>query len=47
MKFMMSLADYIYVLNFGQLLAEGTPAQIMNNPEVAKAYLGKEFQKNA
>ncbi len=37
MKFMMSLADYIYVLNFGQFLAEGTPEQIMNDPEVAKA----------
>lgn len=47
MKFMMELADYIYVLNFGQLLAEGTPEQIMNNNEVAKAYLGKEFRKDA
>jgi len=47
MKFMMELADYIYVLNFGELLAEGNPAAIMNNSEVATAYLGKEFQKNA
>lgn len=47
MKFMMEFADYIYVLNFGQLLAEGTPQEIMNNDEVAKACLGKEFQKDA
>ena len=47
MKFMMELADYIYVLNFGQLLAEGTPAEIMDNDEVTKAYLGKEFRKDA
>ena len=42
MKLIMDLSKYIYVLNFGQLLAEGTPAQIQENDEVTKAYIGEE-----
>jgi len=40
MDVIMNVCDRIYVLNFGQLIAHGTPAQIRDNPEVITAYLG-------
>ena len=42
MDLVMNLCDRIYVLNFGQFLAEGIPSEIQNNTEVVEAYLGKE-----
>ena len=42
MRFVMELCERIAVLNFGRIIAEGTPDQIKNNPEVIEAYLGKE-----
>jgi branched-chain amino acid transport system ATP-binding protein len=42
MKLMMGVADYIYVLNYGEKLAEGTSKEIQNNPNVIAAYLGEE-----
>ncbi len=41
MKLVMSISDYIYVINQGTPLAEGTPAQVRDNPDVIKAYLGE------
>lgn len=40
MDVIMNLCSRISVVNFGMLLAEGTPEEIQNNPEVIEAYLG-------
>ena len=42
MQVVMSMSDHVYVMNFGALIAEGTPSQIANNAEVVKAYIGEQ-----
>ena len=43
MKAVMSLADRTVVLNFGDVLTEGLPKDVMRHPAVVEAYLGEEF----
>ena len=40
MGLVLSICDYLYVLDFGKIIAEGTPAEIRANPVVVTAYLG-------
>ncbi|MEX0846271.1 MAG: ABC transporter ATP-binding protein [Ilumatobacteraceae bacterium] len=41
MGLVLNVCDYIYVLDFGKIIAEGTPAEIRKDPAVVTAYLGQ------
>ena len=41
MKLVSSICEQLTVLNFGSVLAQGDTTEVLNNPEVIKAYLGE------
>jgi branched-chain amino acid transport system ATP-binding protein len=47
MKVVMGVCEYIWVLDYGVLIAEGDPDAIRANPKVIVAYLGEEAIQNA
>ncbi len=42
MHFVQQVSDHLMAMDFGQVIAQGPPADVLNHPEVMQAYLGEE-----
>jgi len=47
MAVVMGIADHVLVLDFGRVIARGSPSEVQANSDVIKAYLGEEFESRA
>lgn len=46
-QMMVDTCDYLFAMNFGKLIAQGTPAEVVRHPDVQEAYMGKGAGKHA
>ena len=47
MNLVMGISDTVHVLDFGRMIASGTPQEVRGNPAVIEAYLGKTEESDA
>lgn len=45
LKVVNTLSDHVFVLNFGELLTQGSPEEVQNNPKVIEAYMGEDDEE--
>ncbi len=46
-QMMIDTCDYVFAMNTGQVIAEGEPREVVQNPLVQEAYLGRKFRDHA
>ena len=46
-QMMIDTCDYVFAMNTGKLIAEGEPQEVVRNPLVQEAYLGRKFREHA